>query len=67
MITRVFEIGGDDHVLCPGGEVCKRAEYYGKSTDTKPVEGVKNADVFYEMDTKKVFLFDEERGVWLAQ
>ena len=42
------------------------AEIYGLSTDIKPTD-VRNASVFDEMDTKKIFLFDEENGVWLEQ
>ena len=45
----------------------ERIEYYGKSTDEKPIEGAQNADIFYEMDTQKVYLFDEEAQVWLEQ
>jgi hypothetical protein len=44
-----------------------RAEYYGKSTDTKPTEGVENADIFYEMDTKKAYMFDGDTKTWLPQ
>lgn len=40
---------------------------YCLSTDTKPIEGVENATTLYEMDTGKVFLFDEENKVWLEQ
>lgn len=67
MITRIVRINGDNFISHPGGECCRHAEYYGKSTDTKPVEGVKNAEIFYEMDTKKIFMFDEENAVWLEQ
>ncbi len=67
MITQVIAIEGEPYVICPNGDLCRRAEYYGKSTDEKPVEGVNNADIFYEMDTKKVFLFDAENKVWLEQ
>ncbi len=67
MITQVISIEGEPFVICPGGDLCRRAEYYGLSTDTKPVEGVNNADIFYEMDTGKVFLFDAENGVWVEQ
>lgn len=42
-------------------------QYFGLSTDTKPVEGVGNASVFYEMDTKKMWLFDAENAVWHEQ
>ena len=68
MITKVIEIGGNAFALDNEGVSPRRiAEYYGKSTDTKPVKGVKNADAFYEMDTKKVFLFDESEKQWLEQ
>lgn len=40
---------------------------YGLSTDIKPTKGFKNADIFYEMDTQKVYMFDEENGAWLEQ
>jgi hypothetical protein len=67
MITRVIEIDGEAYVILPGGDLCKRAELYGKSTDTKPVNSVNNSDIFYEMDTKKVFLFDAQNKQWLEQ
>lgn len=67
MITKVIKIDGSDFRICPDGDVCKVATYYGKSTDTKPVDGVLNADVFYEMDTQAVYLFDEDAGEWLQQ
>lgn len=41
-------------------------ELFGLSTDTKPTN-VKNASIFYEMDTKSLFLYDEENGAWLRQ
>ena len=43
-----------------------RADMYGLSTDTKPVN-VANASTFYEMDTKTLHMFDEENKVWLPQ
>jgi len=41
----------------------------GLSTDTKPTDYIDNAligngSTFYEMDTQKVFKFDEENKVW---
>ena len=60
MVTKVVEINGSKYIYIDNKAFCRHAEYYGKSTDIKPVEGVNNSDVFYEMDTKKVFLFDEE-------
>jgi len=38
----------------------------GLSTDTKPLD-VPNGSSFYEMDTKKVYMFDAENVVWLEQ
>lgn len=67
MITRATRINGEDYAILPGRDIRKRDEYYGKSTDAKPVDGVNNADIFYEMDTKKVFLFDAENKTWLEQ
>lgn len=45
---------------------------FGKSTDTKPTHEVKgekigNASTFYEMDTKKLFMYDEETHDWIPQ
>lgn len=42
------------------------SEMYGLGSDEKPVD-VANASVFYEMDTKKVYLFDGENKRWLEQ
>ena len=38
---------------------------YGLSTDVKPAQNIANASVFYEMDTRTTFFFDEENGRWL--
>lgn len=51
----------------PDGSRVKRSEYYWLSTDEKPIDGVDNADVGYEMDTQKVFMFDAEHQVWIEQ
>ena len=67
MITRVVKIDGDDHVFCPDGNIRKRVEFYGKSTDAKPTECVMNADIFFEMDTGKMFMFDGDTLEWLPQ
>lgn len=39
--------------------------FCGLSTDTKPTEGVGNGSTFFEMDSKKRFMFDEENQEWL--
>lgn len=41
-------------------------DLYGLSTDKKPLD-VCNASTFYEMDTKKVSMFDEQNKRWLEQ
>lgn len=45
---------------------------YGKSTDSKPTgkfKGTKieNGSTFYEMDTKKVYMYDAENDAWIEQ
>lgn len=67
MITKIIEIEGEDYRVLEGGNVEKVITYYGKSTDSKPVEGAKNADRFYEMDGAKVYLFDEDTRAWIEQ
>ena len=67
MITRIVKINGDDLICQTGNNICRHAEYYGKSSDAKPTDGVNNADIFYEMDTKKIFLFDKDASAWLEQ
>ena len=40
----------------------------GLSTDTKPIKAsIENGSTFYEMDTKKVYMFDKENQIWLEQ
>ena len=56
MITTIKSIGNTAKVL----------DMYGLSDDTKPID-VGNASTFYEMDTKKLFMFDAQNGVWLEQ
>ena len=45
---------------------CVPDDFIGLSTDEKPTN-VPNASAFYEMDTKTLYLFDAENGVWLQQ
>ena len=42
----------------------KTYEFRGLSTDEKPVERVGNGSVFIEIDTGKVFIFDEQNKTW---
>lgn len=38
--------------------------FWGLSTDTKPTENVGNGDCFIEMDTGKIYFFDEAGASW---
>ena len=51
-----------------GGQTEDRgAELKCLSTDEKPIKDIPNGSSFYEMDTKKVFMFDEQNIRWLEQ
>ena len=51
--------------------------FFGLSTDTKPTqrpnvstgkpETIRNGSTFYVMDTKKVYMFDQEHTAWIQQ
>lgn len=47
-------------------------EFFGLAKDEKPVGCVNNVkitngSVFVEMDTKKIYMYDEENQVWIEQ
>jgi len=49
-----------------GGSGVSPFTYYGLSTDTtKPTAGIGNGSCFIEMDTSKIYFFDEENAEWL--
>ena len=39
-------------------------EVFCLSTDTKPTDGIGNGSLLIEMDTQKVYAFDEENVTW---
>ena len=48
------------------GEAPSRiAEFYGTSLDSKPTTGILNGSTFVEVDTGKLFLFNETAGEWV--
>lgn len=57
------KIGGQDET--------NNTEFYGLSKDKKPEENVStsipNGSTFYEMDTKKLFMYDKENARWIEQ
>ena len=67
MITKAIQIEGTDYAILTNGDLRKVVTCYGKSTDEKPTEGMRNSDRFYEMDTQKVYMFDEDSNTWLEQ
>jgi hypothetical protein len=60
MITRIANKGQVADIFA------NTKTYVGLSTDTKPTDA-KNADAFLEMNTGKVFLFDEDNATWIEQ
>lgn len=51
------------------GRAFKKAEFYGLSTDVKPVNGagvdlIHVGSTFFEVNTGNVFIFDEVGNVW---
>lgn len=40
-------------------------QYDGLSTDTKPTTNIPNGSRFLELDTGKVFMFDQTNLTWL--
>jgi hypothetical protein len=67
MVTEIIK-SKDGYVSVHGnGLRAIHSEYYCLSTDPKPYDGVENADVLYEMDTKKAYLYDADNGIWIEQ
>lgn len=46
------------------GAALYAAELYGTSSDTKPTAGYANGSTFVEVDTGKLFLFNEAEQTW---
>ncbi len=68
MITEVIHVKGGGQVSYhANGTSTNRSEYYCKSSDPKPHDGVENADILYEIDTGNVYLFDADTHTWLLQ
>ena len=40
-------------------------EFRGLSTDDKPTNSIATGSEFFEIDTLKVFFFDESSGTWI--
>lgn len=64
MITTRILANGASTVVYPDGKTVIAREIYGLSSDTKPTKSVNNSDVFFEMDTGKLYVFDETNATW---
>lgn len=58
---------GNEYCIHEDGTSHRRKYLTLKSTDEKPIEGMRNTDLIHEFDTGKVFMFDEDAKVWLEQ
>lgn len=45
----------------------KYVELFGLSTDSKPTTGIVTGSVFVEVNTGKLFLFNEDASAWVEQ
>lgn len=48
-----------------GGRYQRPRIFFGLSTDTKPTENIVNGSVFIEMDTSRLYFFDQAGSEWL--
>lgn len=58
--------------MVSGFDVYGLREFVGKSSDSKPTETadgfpITNGSVFYEMDTKKIYMYDADTNAWIEQ
>lgn len=47
------------------GAALYTADLYGTSEDTKPTAGYANGSTFLEVDTGKIYLFNEDASEWV--
>lgn len=45
----------------------KPHDYYGLSSDDKPMGEIINGSSLYLMDTQQVYMYDEEHEIWILQ
>ena len=65
MITKIISVKGGEFAVSESGHIRPVETNFGLSVDAKPVVGVENADRFYEMDTKRMYLYDADGKEWL--
>ena len=65
MITKIIAAKGGEFAVEAAGRIRAVETYYGLKADVKPLEGINNADRYFEMDTGNLYLFDEAGRQWL--
>lgn len=51
-------------MITPNPAIIGKVEVFGLSTDSKPTDNVKNGMIFIEMDTSKIYFYDEANHQW---
>ena len=64
MVSRIIKVKGGEYVISGNGRMLAVETYFGLSSDPKPTERANNADRFMEMDTRKVYVYDEDNKTW---
>lgn len=64
MITPIINVKGGEYALSADGLRRPVKTYWGLSTDTKPIEGVNDADRYFEKDKGAMYVFDEDVKDW---
>lgn len=66
IIYNKLQLGGVSTMVTP-----TEYGFDGLSTDEKPIDNVKNGQIFYEIDkvggVNRIFKFDEEHKKWILQ
>lgn len=51
----------------PAGNNKRYQELFGLSSDTKPTDHIATGSSFWEVDTQKLYMFNETSNSWVAQ
>ena len=55
---------GGEYVVLEDGQLRAVRKFYGTSDKEKPRNNVRTGDRLMEVDTKKIFMYDEEISDW---
>ena len=56
-----------EHMGYPAAGTTRYVEIFCLAADTKPTSKIANGSIAVEIDTGKVFFFNEEGGAWVEQ